>query len=104
LGMTRLHTARRIALPHAIRAALGPYGNELILSVKATATASLVGVFDILGRATQIRRDILDPLTPLIVAGVLYFVIVLTARGMIAAVENRLNRDVRRKPHTKHPA
>lgn len=103
LGMTRLHTARRIALPHALRAALGPYGNELILSVKATATASLVGVFDILGRATQIRRDLLDPLTPLVVAGVLYFAIVLTARGMIAALENRLNRNMRRKSHTKHP-
>lgn len=97
LGMSRWRTAWRIAMPHAVRAAVGPYGNEIVLSIKATATVSLIGVFDILGKATVIRRELLDPLTPLIAAGIIYFVLVLLARGAVAWCEYRLNRHLVRK-------
>ncbi|HTN96028.1 MAG TPA: ABC transporter permease subunit [Nordella sp.] len=97
LGMTRWRTAWRIGMPHAVRAAVGPYGNEIVLSIKATATVSLIGVFDILGKASVIRRELLDPLTPLIAAAIIYFALVILARGTVAWCEYRLNRHLVRK-------
>lgn len=92
LGMKAWQRALLVGLPIGVRAALGPLGNEIVLTIKATATVSLVGVFDILGEATIIRRDLLDPVTPLVAAGAIYLGLVLVVRSVMSVVERRMNR------------
>lgn len=95
LGMGRFRTAWRIGFPHAIRAAFGPYSNEVVLSVKATAAVSLIGVFDVLGQANVARRELLDPLTPLVAAGIVYLAVVAAVRIAASLLEAHLNRHMR---------
>ncbi|MCD9149245.1 ABC transporter permease [Pseudophaeobacter flagellatus] len=54
IGMTRLQILRRVIFPHAYRIAWPALGNEIILLMKASALASVVTVFDIMGRTRQI--------------------------------------------------
>jgi polar amino acid transport system permease protein len=42
LGMTRLHTMRRIVLPQAMRVIIPPTGNETISMLKTTSLASVI--------------------------------------------------------------
>ncbi|MFD2740665.1 ABC transporter permease [Sulfitobacter aestuarii] len=54
IGMGRLAVLRRVVFPHAYRIAWPALGNEVILLMKASALASVVTVFDIMGRTRQI--------------------------------------------------
>ncbi len=50
-AMPPMLAARRIILPQAAGLALRPFGNELIMMVKASALASVVTVYDLLATA-----------------------------------------------------
>ena len=58
--MTRLQILRRVTFPHAYRIAWPALGNEIILLMKASALASVVTVFDIMGRTRQIFSRTFD--------------------------------------------
>jgi len=60
IGMTRPQILRRVTLPHAYRIAWPALGNEIILLMKASALASVVTVFDIMGRTRQIFSRTFD--------------------------------------------
>ena len=60
IGMTRLQILRRVTFPHAYRIAWPALGNEIILLMKASALASVVTVFDIMGRTRQIFSRTFD--------------------------------------------
>ncbi|CAN5513070.1 amino acid ABC transporter permease [soil metagenome] len=48
LGMTQLHTLRRIVLPQALRIIVPPTGNEAISMLKATSLVSIVAIPELL--------------------------------------------------------
>lgn len=54
VGMNRFKTLQRVVLPHAYRIAWPALGNEVILLMKASALASVVTVFDLMGRTRQV--------------------------------------------------
>ncbi len=60
MGMTRIQTLRRVVFPHAYRIAWPALGNEIILLMKASALASIVTVFDLLGRTRQVFSKTFD--------------------------------------------
>jgi polar amino acid transport system permease protein len=60
IGMTRPQILRRVTVPHAYRIAWPALGNEIILLMKASALASVVTVFDIMGRTRQIFSRTFD--------------------------------------------
>lgn len=60
IGMTRPQILRRVTFPHAYRIAWPALGNEIILLMKASALASVVTVFDIMGRTRQIFSRTFD--------------------------------------------
>ena len=49
LSLSRWTTFRKIILPQSLLVAIGPLGNELILMIKASAIASLVTIYDVMG-------------------------------------------------------
>jgi polar amino acid transport system permease protein len=60
IGMSRFLTLRRVVFPHAYRIAWPALGNEVILLMKASALASVVTVFDVMGRTRQIFSKTFD--------------------------------------------
>lgn len=60
VGMGWLLTLQRVIFPHAYRIAWPALGNEIILLLKASALASVVTVFDVMGRTRQIFSKTFD--------------------------------------------
>jgi polar amino acid transport system permease protein len=59
-GMNRLTMLRRVVFPHAYRIAWPALGNEIILLIKASALASVVTVFDLMGQTRAIFQKTFD--------------------------------------------
>ncbi|MGQ7847971.1 ABC transporter permease [Granulosicoccus sp. 3-233] len=60
VGMPRWRILQRVAFPHAYRIAWPALGNEVILLMKASALASVVTVFDLMGRTRQVFSRTFD--------------------------------------------
>ena len=74
--------------------ALRPLGNEFILMIKASAVASLVTVYDLMGVAKLAYSRTFD-FQVYIWAAVLYLIIVEIVRRLIGMTERRLTRHLR---------
>lgn len=90
LGMGRALLWRRIVLPGAYRMAIPALGNEAILMLKASALASVITLFDLMGatRAIFARHFALEMF---VYAAVLYLALTLVLSRATAAIEARLN-------------
>ena len=60
VGMKRFRILQRVVAPHAYRIAWPALGNEVILLMKASALASVITVFDIMGRTRQVFSKTFD--------------------------------------------
>jgi polar amino acid transport system permease protein len=60
IGMGRIISLRRVVFPHAYRIAWPALGNEIILLMKASALASVVTVFDLMGQTRAIFAKTFD--------------------------------------------
>jgi polar amino acid transport system permease protein len=82
----------RIIAPLAMRTAIRPYGNEVILTLKGSAVASVVTVYDLLGASKMEFNNTYDYRIYLL-CGVAYVVVVEVLRRILARVEWKLNLD-----------
>ena len=85
----------RIRLALALRTSLSAYQNEVILLTKGTAAVSAITMMDILGRANEAVSISYDSLTPLIMAGLAYWIIIQAELRFFALVSRRLSRHER---------
>ena len=92
-GMSRLLMLRRVIFPRAIRISLPTFSGETILLLKATALASTVAVFDVLGAAQRIRGADLRTYEPLLAAALVYIVLTFFITRCFNFAERRLNKD-----------
>lgn len=60
VGMSKWRILQRVSFPHAYRIAWPALGNEVILLMKASALASVVTVFDLMGRTRQVFSRTFD--------------------------------------------
>ena len=91
LGLKKCLTFWKIIFPQAMITALRPLGNEIILMIKASAVASLVTVFDLMG-ATKLAFSRTFDFNVYLWAAILYFTIVEVLRRTWDWVETRLTR------------
>jgi polar amino acid transport system permease protein len=77
IGMSRGTLLRRVVFPHAYRIAWPALGNEIILLMKASALASVVTVYDVMGVARQVYQKTFD-FSALLWAAVIYLLITAT--------------------------
>ena len=91
LGLSRIDILTRVLTPQALIIALRPLGNELILLVKASAVASVVAVYDLLGVARLIFTRSFD-LAPYAWAAVIYIVFVEVFRRLWDRLDKRARR------------
>lgn len=84
----------KIILPQALIVGLRPLGNELILMIKASAVASLVTVYDLMGAARLAFSRSYD-FEVYLWAAALYLILVETVRRLWGRAERRLTRHLR---------
>ena len=99
IGMTRAQVLRRVTFPHAYRIAWPALGNEVILLMKASALASIVTVFDLMGRTRQIFSRNFE-FSVYFEAAALYLLITVIFVFLWRQIERRLTRPMRRTQGT----
>lgn len=92
-GMSKWMIFRRITLPRAIRICLPTMSTETILLLKATALASTVTVYEVLGMAQYIRAQTFRVYETFIGAGIVYIVLVFLLTRLLNWLERYLNKD-----------
>lgn len=91
LGMQAWPIFLRVEMPQAMIVALRPLGNELIVMIKASALASLVTMFDLMG-ATRLAFARSFDLSIYLVAALIYLALVEIIRRLWDVMEARLTR------------
>jgi polar amino acid transport system permease protein len=95
LGIHTWIAFRKIVLPQALIVALRPYGNEIILLIKSSATVSIITVLDLMGETRYAFSRTYDYQTYLW-AAVFYLSIVELMRNGWAWMEARLTKHLKR--------
>lgn len=94
LGLRRLPTFLKVTLPQSLMIAVGPLGNELILLIKASAIASLVTLYDLMGVAKLGFSRSFD-FQIYLWAALLYLLVVELVRRAVKRLDARLSRHLR---------
>jgi His/Glu/Gln/Arg/opine family amino acid ABC transporter permease subunit len=75
LGLTRFQSFVTVEFPLAARAALPAFGNEIILTCKATSLASTATLLDLTGTARLLTSETYAPYEVFLSAGLVYLAI-----------------------------
>lgn len=95
LALPRWVTLARVVLPQALIVALRPYGNEIVLMIKASAIVAIITVYDLMGETRRAYSRSFDFQT-YIWAAILYLAIVEALRHGVDWIERRITRHLKR--------
>lgn len=95
LGLHRLVTFYKVIMPQALIVALRPYGNEIILLIKSSATVSIITVYDLMGETRYAFSQTYD-YQAYLWAAIFYLSIVEVMRNGWALMEAYLTRHLKR--------
>lgn len=95
-GMNRATLYRRIILPRAFRISLPALSNEAVILMKSSALASTITILDLMGQTRILVAKSLASIQYFLIAGVIYYVLVLIMDHGFKWAERRYNRYLRR--------
>ena len=90
LGLSASQTLTRIVLPQAFKNELPAMCNEFVAVTKETSLASTFYVGDLMTQYQTISGKTYLVIEPLVIIGVIYFVVTFTMSKLIAVLERRL--------------
>ena len=90
LGLSGRQTMLHIVFPQAIKNILPALCNEFVTVIKETSLASTFFIGDLMTTYTTIKGAMYLVLEPLMVVGVIYFILTFTLSKAVAALERRL--------------
>ena len=90
LGLSASQTLTRIVLPQAFKNMLPAMCNEFVAVTKETSLASTFYVGDLMTQYQTISGKTYLVIEPLVIIGVIYFVVTFTMSKLIAVLERRL--------------
>ena len=90
LGLSAGQTMMRIVLPQAFKNVLPAMCNEFVAVTKETSLASTFYVGDLMTQYQTISGKTYLVIEPLVIIGVIYFVVTFTMSKLIAVLERRL--------------
>lgn len=96
IGMRPLQIYRRIILPQALRNALPATGNTFISLLKETSVAFALGVHEMFAEGKMIAAESLRYFETFLLAGLLYWLVILLYSRLQALLEKRLSRALQR--------
>ncbi len=89
IGLTELGVLRWIQLPQALRLATPAYGNEVILTLKATSLASTITLLELMGTARVLVSDTFAPYEIFVMAGLVYLLLTFVITRAFKWIERR---------------
>ena len=92
LGVPYRPMMLNIVFPQALKNILPSLMNEFITLTKESAIVTTIGVMDIMRRAYQVGSDQFRFIEPLILAGIIYYVLVMLLTLLGKAVERRMRK------------
>lgn len=92
LGVPYRRMMLDIILPQALKNILPALVNESIALLKESALVSVIGVADIMQNANVVKGTTFRYFEPYIIAGILYYVMVMLLTGAARTLERRLRR------------
>ena len=92
LGVPYRPMMLNIVFPQALKNILPSLMNEFITLTKESAIVTTIGVMDIMRRAYQVGSDQFRFIEPLILAGIIYYVLVMVLTLLGKAVERRMRK------------
>lgn len=104
LGMSWFATLVSVRAPQAFRIMLPSYGNEMVMTIKATALASTITVQDLMGRARSAVNDTYAPYEVLLSAAVIYIALTFTISRLVAWAERRVDPARHASTHASQPS
>ena len=81
---------RDIILPQAVLKILPSLVNELVNIVKESAIISMIGEMDLMRRAQTISSETYNYFTPMIIAAITYYILVMILSRIAALIEKRV--------------
>lgn len=90
LGMNARQTMVRIVLPQAIKNILPALCNEFVMVIKETSLASTFFIGDIMTQYKVISGALYLVIEPLLVAGIIYFILTFSLSKLVGILERRL--------------
>ncbi len=90
LGLNSRQAMVRIVLPQAVKNILPALANEFVSVIKETSLAATFFVGDLMTQYNVIRGNMFLVIEPLIIVGVVYFLLTFTLSKGIARLERRL--------------
>jgi His/Glu/Gln/Arg/opine family amino acid ABC transporter permease subunit len=93
VGLSRWRTLRLVIFPLAIRTAIPAYGNEVILTLKASSLGCTVTLLELTGTARLIVSKTYAPYEVFAVAGLIYLALTFVFTRVFAWVERRVLAD-----------
>lgn len=91
LGLSTVRTWVSVVAPQMVPIALPALVGEAGFLVKGSALVSLITVVELTRRARQVVAETLDPLAPLLAAGLLYFLLIGSLSMLARVMERRLS-------------
>lgn len=91
LGMTDVKVMRRIILPQALKRAIPPLGNQLIIALKDSSLASAVAIPELLLFAKQLGSSNFRLMEMLTIAAIYYLILTSILTFITNRIEKRLN-------------
>lgn len=92
LGISHRTTMLKIILPQAVRSILPALVNECIALLKESSLVSVIGVQDLMRRASVVQSLEFRAFEPLLFAGAIYYVLVLILTSIARLLERRMRR------------
>lgn len=94
LGLRRFAVFRAVMLPQVARFALPGYANVWQVLVKSTAVVSVIGLQDLVGRASDVGKTLREPFLFLLVVLGVYLLITWASNLVLERLERRAGRGV----------
>ncbi|WP_134768664.1 amino acid ABC transporter permease [Nocardioides sp. 1609] len=94
IGMTESQVMRTVLLPQAFRVMLPALISQLVVILKDTSLAALVGSFyiELLSRGNQISQNLDNPIQSLFIVGIMFILINYALSKLATWVERRMSR------------
>ena len=95
LGMKKNMILRHIVMPQAIKNILPAIGNEFVVLIKESSILYAIGIQELMAKTSTIQSSTFQPLAPLFVVSVIYFILTFSLSRIIGVFERRVNKDDR---------
>lgn len=90
IGMSSWQTLRRVILPQGIKVIIPDIGNQFIAMQKDSALVSVIGVWEILYRASRFARKDIKFMEMFLLAAALYWILTIISSWLESRLEKRM--------------